>query len=67
MSKLGCPEQPRAKIHVLPKSINKIHKKVVELGLSCAYSGEKAIPEFTTWVRMLMAFPFLILDDIDDV
>jgi hypothetical protein len=44
-----------------------IHKKVVEVGLSCAYSVEKAIPEFTTWIRMLMAFPFLVLDDIDDV
>ena len=44
-----------------------IHKKVVEVGLTCAYSGEKVVPEFRTWIRMLMAFPFLMLDDIDDV
>lgn len=44
-----------------------IHKKVVELGLKTAYGGEKATKEFTTWIRMFMSFPFLMLDDIDEV
>ena len=38
-----------------------------EIGLKALYSGESSNKEFRTWVRMLMAFPFLMLDDIDEV
>ena len=44
-----------------------INKKVGDLGLKTVYVGENRIEKFTTWVRMLMAFPFLLLEDIDEV
>jgi hypothetical protein len=44
-----------------------IYKKVVEVGLGSLYSGKDAMDSFTTWIRMCMAFPFLMLGDIDDV
>ena len=44
-----------------------INKKIGDLGLKIVYVGENRIEKFTTWVRMLMAFPFLLLDDIDEV
>ena len=42
-----------------------IYKKVVEVGLKKAYSGNQ---KFKEWVRMLFTFPFLRLDndDIDE-
>ncbi len=43
------------------------HKKAVEIGLGTLYSGKEAIPEFTSWIRMCMAFPFLMLGDIYEV
>jgi hypothetical protein len=44
-----------------------INKKIGDLGPKIVYVGENRIEKFTTWVRMLMAFPFLLLDDIDEV
>ena len=44
-----------------------IYKKVVELGLKTQYSGENMSKNFKVWVRMLMPFPFLMLEDIDEV
>ena len=44
-----------------------IYKKVIELGLKTQYSGENVSKNFKEWVRMLMAFPFLMLEDIDEV
>ena len=44
-----------------------IHKKIVDLGLKTIYSGENHNEDFTVWVRMLMAFPFLMMNDIDEV
>jgi hypothetical protein len=35
-----------------------INKKIGDLGLKIVYVGENRIEKFTTWVRMLMAFPF---------
>ena len=35
--------------------------------LGTLYSRKEAMSEFTTWIRMCMAFPFLMLGDIDDV
>ena len=40
---------------------------VNDLGLKTVYVGENRIEKFTIWVRMLMAFPFLMLEDIDEV
>ena len=47
--------------------ISAIHKKIVDLGLKTIYSGENHNEDFTVWVRMLMAFPFLMMNDIDEV
>ena len=44
-----------------------IHKKIVDLGLKTIYSGKNHNEDFTVWVRMLMAFPFLMMNDIDEV
>ena len=40
-----------------------INKKIGDLGLKIVYVGENRIEKFTTCVRMLMAFPFILLDD----
>ena len=31
------------------------------------YSGEKENKQFKTWIRMIMSFPFLMLEDVDEV
>ncbi len=40
-----------------------IYKKLCELGLKISYGTNK---NFKKWTRMIMAFPFLKIDDIDE-
>ena len=58
--------------HFLSDKINGCHfhftsaifKKGSELGLKTIFGTNKS---FKLWIRMLMSFPFLLLDDIDEV
>jgi hypothetical protein len=43
-----------------------VYKNIGEYGLKKFYESETKVKEFYCLIRMLMAFPFLILEDIDD-